>query len=117
MHRIMLSNSSTLPAKRAGGATRHTNPSALRQAEKRAAREAAESDFAGVARDWLENIKGEWAPQHYADSLKRFEVHIFLKIRHRPIREIPAPELLAALRAIEAVEAFRQLNDLNGSGL
>jgi integrase len=79
-----------------------TDPSALRQAEKRAAREAAENDFASVARDWLENIKGEWAPQHYADSMKRFEVHIFPKIGHRPIREITAPELLAALRAIEA---------------
>jgi integrase len=105
----MLSDSSTLAAR--GPVC--TSPS--REACR--AREAAESDFAGVARDWLENIKGEWAPQHYADSLKRFEVHIFLKIRHRPIREITAPELLAALRAIEAVEAFRQLNDLNGSGL
>jgi hypothetical protein len=79
-----------------------TDPSALRQAEKRAAREAAENDFASVARDWLENIKGEWAPQHYVDSLKRFEVHIFPKIGRRSIREITAPELLAALRAIEA---------------
>jgi integrase len=79
-----------------------TDPSAVRQAEKRAVREAAENDFESVARDWLENVKGQWAPQHHADTLKRFELHIFLRIGHRPIRDITAPELLSALRAIEA---------------
>ena len=79
-----------------------TDPSAARQAEKRAVREAAENDFESVAREWLENVKGQWAPQHHADSLRRFEVRIFPRIGHRPIRDITAPELLSALRAIEA---------------
>jgi integrase len=79
-----------------------TDPSAARQAEKRAVREAAENDFESVAREWLENVKGQWAPQHHADSLKRFEVRIFPRIGHRPIRDITTPELLSALRAIEA---------------
>ncbi len=78
-----------------------TDPSAERQAEKRAQREAAANDFESVAREWLENIKAEWSPQHHSDSLKRFEVHIFPKIGHRPIREVTAPELLGALRGIE----------------
>ena len=78
-----------------------TDPSAERQAEKRAKREAAANDFESVAREWLENIKAEWSPQHHSDSLKRFEVHIFPKIGHRPIREVTAPELLGALRGIE----------------
>lgn len=79
-----------------------TNPSAARQAEKREVREAFASDFESVAREWLENIKPQWAPQHHADTLKRFEVHIFPKIGRRPVRAITAPELLLALRAIEA---------------
>lgn len=78
-----------------------TDPSAARQAEKREQREAAANDFESVAREWLENIRAEWSAQHHVDSLKRFEVFIFPKIGHRPIREIAAPELLAALRAIE----------------
>ena len=73
-----------------------------RQAEKREVREAFASDFESVAREWLENIKPQWAPQHHADTLKRFEVHIFPKIGRRPVRAITAPELLLALRAIEA---------------
>ena len=79
-----------------------SDPSAARQAEKRAVREAADNDFASVARAWLENIKAEWSPQHYSDSLKRVEMFIFPKIGHRPIRDVTAPELLAALRGIEA---------------
>ena len=78
------------------------DPSAARQAEKRAVREAAANDFEAVAREWLENIRGDWSPQHHSDSLKRFEMFIFPKIGHRPIREITAPDLLAALRGIEA---------------
>jgi len=79
-----------------------TDPSAVRQAEKRQARESAENNFESVAREWLENIRSQWTSHHHADSLKRFETHIFPKIGHRPIREITAPELLSALRAIEA---------------
>jgi integrase len=79
-----------------------SDPAVARQADKRAERESAENDFETVAREWLENIKPEWSLQHYVDSLKRFEVHIFPKIGHRPIRDVTAPELLAALRGIEA---------------
>lgn len=79
-----------------------TDPSAARRAEKRAAREAARNDFESLAREWLEIIRPQWAPQHHTDTLKRFEVHVFPKIGHRPIRDVTAPELLSALRAIEA---------------
>src|SRR6185437_14181638 len=65
-----------------------TDPSAVRQAEKRQARESAENNFESVAREWLENIRSQWTSHHHADSLKRFETHIFPKIGHRPIREI-----------------------------
>lgn len=53
------------------------DPSAARQAEKRAVREAADNDFASVAREWLESIKADWSPQHYSASLKRFETFLF----------------------------------------
>jgi integrase len=78
------------------------DPSATRQEKKREAREAAQNDFETLAREWLENIRGTWSPLHYGDSLKRFEVYVFPRIGHRPIGEVTAPELLSALRRIEA---------------
>jgi hypothetical protein len=71
-----------------------TDPSAARQAAQREEREAASNDFESVARAWLENIRAEWSAVHHADSLKRFEVYVFPKIGHRPIRDITAPDLL-----------------------
>jgi integrase len=79
-----------------------TDPSAARQEEKRALREAAANDFETVAREWLETVKARWVPVYHADTLKRFKAFVFPAIGRDPIASVTAPGLLALLRKIEA---------------
>jgi integrase len=78
------------------------DPSAVRQAEKQAQRDATANDFETVAREWLDNVKPRWAAIYHNDTLKRFETFIFSTIGRTPIQEVTAPQLLALLRKIEA---------------
>lgn len=78
------------------------DPSAVRQYEKRAKREAAANDFEALAREWLENVKPKWAPVYHSDTLKRFEAFIFPGIGRRPVSEVTPQELLMLLRKVEA---------------
>jgi integrase len=78
------------------------DPSAQRQQEKRENAAAAANDFEAVAREWLENVKGEWAAVYHGDTAKRFEAFVFPTIGRRPIASVTAAELLPLLRKIEA---------------
>jgi integrase len=78
------------------------DPSAARQEERRAQREAADNDFETIAREWLENVKPGWAAVYHADTLKRFETLVFPTISRHPIASVTAPVLLSLLRKIEA---------------
>jgi integrase len=78
------------------------DPSAERQEEKRAASMLAGNSFASVAREWLDNVREKWTPDHHAYTLKRFEAYAFPEIGHLPIAETDAPALLAMARKIEA---------------
>jgi len=80
---------------------RGIDPGEHRKAEERKKKLSAKNSFEAVAREWLENIRDKWTPRHYADTLKRFEVYIFPELGARPIADVDAPELLAALRKIE----------------
>jgi hypothetical protein len=80
---------------------RGIDPGEHRKAEERKKKLSAKNSFEAVAREWLENIRDKWTLRHYADTLKRFEVYIFPELGARPIAEVDAPELLAALRKIE----------------
>jgi integrase len=81
--------------------TKGIDPSAARQEEKRALREASANDFETVAREWLETVKARWVPVYYGDTVKRFEAFVFPVIGRDPIATIAAPTLLALLRKIE----------------
>lgn len=76
------------------------DPSAAKQAEK-ASRAAAEA-FETVAREWFETQRGEWVDSHADKIIRRMERDVFPWIGKRPIAEIAAPEILAALRRIES---------------
>lgn len=58
--------------------------------------------FEAVAREWYVKQLHTWAPSHASDVLRRLESNIFPTLGHRPIVEIEAPELLQAVRKIEA---------------
>ncbi len=74
------------------------DPSAKRKAEK-----CAEVDtFEAVAREWFTKYLPTWAKTHSSKVIRRMERDVFPWIGSRPISEVSAPELLAALRRIEA---------------
>lgn len=77
------------------------DPAAERRAEKIRAKNAAENSFEAVAREWHQKQCHLWVPTHAADVLRRLEKNAFPDLARRPIAEIDAPELLAAMRKTE----------------
>jgi len=73
--------------------------------ERRAARAAADDTFEVIAREWFEKFKPQWTEGHRRTVISRMEQNLFPFIGSAPIRNITAPEVLAALRRIEAREA------------
>lgn len=71
-------------------------------AQRRIERTAAETSFEAVAREWFERFKGQWTEKHQTDVLSRMEQNLFPFVGSNAIGAITAPEILAALRRIEA---------------
>jgi len=106
------------------------DPSAVRQASKDEAkrqREAerladaglpAEGSFEAVARDWLRTVHEVKVSAGHAERTRiRLEQDAFPWIGRRPISEIEAPELLQALRRVEArgaIETAHRIKDACG---
>ncbi len=77
------------------------DPSAHRKALKVAQAYRLANSFEVVAREWYERFSPSWAANHGPRVLRRLERDIFPCIGSRPISEIKAPELLAAVRRAE----------------
>lgn len=77
------------------------DPSEHRKAEKREAAGREINSFEAVAREWYAKQTHIWVPTHASDVLRRLESNLFPEIGGRPIAEITAPMLLAAVRKIE----------------
>jgi integrase-like protein/Arm domain-containing DNA-binding protein len=82
------------------------DPSAERKAEKREAKGRAANSFEAVAREWYGKHSRMWVATHASDVLRRLEANLFPEIGERPIAELAAPELLAAVRKIEQRGAY-----------
>ena len=65
-------------------------------------REETTNSFEVVAREWFDKYKDSWVPHHSSKIFARLEKDIFPIIGGKPIGAITAPELLEALRRIEA---------------
>ncbi|MEX0960246.1 MAG: integrase arm-type DNA-binding domain-containing protein [Burkholderiales bacterium] len=76
------------------------DPGQARKAEK-LARAGAES-FEAIAREWHAKFSPTWVSSHGDRIIRRLENDLFPWLGNRPIAEIKAPELLAALRRIES---------------
>jgi integrase len=74
------------------------DPSAQRQAIRHAASHTVE----GVVREWLNRHRAVVTPEAYVADSGRLEKFILPALGSRPIGEVAAPELLVALRKIEA---------------
>jgi len=76
------------------------DPAQQRKAEKRAARIRAHNTFKAVAEAWMGDQ--QWSNQYRTLVRRRLENHLFPELGDRPVAEIEPPELLAALRRINA---------------
>ena len=77
------------------------DPSEHRKAVKSAQADRLANSFEVVAREWFEKYSPSWAANHGPRVIRRLERDIFPCIGARPIAELKAPQLLAAVRRIE----------------
>ena len=77
------------------------DPGENRKAMKTARTDRAANSFEVVAREWFGKYSATWAATHSDRIIRRFERDVFPWIGARPIAEVNAPELLAAVRRIE----------------
>ena len=92
------------------------DPSDVRKAQKQAKTEEAET-FEVIAREMHARFRSAWTEGHAATIMSRMERDLFPWIGNRPIKEIKAPELLAALRRVEsrgALESAHRIRTIAG---
>lgn len=82
-------------------ARRGEDPAEAKKAVKRKTAHQTANTFEAVAREFVANRAERRAEQYQGYTLRRLQNDIFPEIGNRPIREITAPDLLAALRKIE----------------
>lgn len=82
------------------------DPSAERLAAKIRRQISAANSFEAVAREWYGKQVHTWVHTHARDVLRRLESNAFPFLGRRPIADIEAPELLAAVRKIEERGAY-----------
>jgi integrase len=82
------------------------DPSAERKATKLRKKLADENSFEAVAMEWYRKQVHTWVEHHANDVKRRLEINIFPFLGKRPIDQINAPELLEAIRKIEARGAY-----------
>lgn len=77
------------------------DPRETRKAQKDAATQKTDT-FEVIAREWHTKFSSSWTENHANKILRRLELYIFPWLGDQPIKSITAPELLTALRRIEA---------------
>ncbi|MGA9820507.1 MAG: tyrosine-type recombinase/integrase, partial [Desulfobaccales bacterium] len=81
------------------------DPSETKKAQKTAGNRETET-FEIIGREWHAKFSPSWATSHANATIRRLELFIFPWLGARPVITITAPELLAALRRIEAKGAL-----------
>ena len=81
---------------------RGVDPGEHKKQVKRAAGIAAANTFEVVAREWIAKHSPNWAETHTSKVVLRLENDIFPWLGSRPVSEIEPPELLDAIRRVEA---------------
>jgi integrase len=77
------------------------DPAAVKKASKEAVRVETENSFEMVAREWFNKFSAVWTPSNRERVLRRLVKSVFPLIGAKPINEVKAGELLAALQVIE----------------
>lgn len=82
------------------------DPIGRKQADKAEALLRSENSFETVAREWLDMKKASWVATTTTKNTTHLETYLFPALGARPIAEISAPELLAALKKVERHAAY-----------
>lgn len=82
------------------------DPNEHKKALKQASVENMANSFEVIAREWYERNMGDKSADHRKRCLAIFQRDLFPYIGNKPITDVKAPELLAALRRIEARNAI-----------
>ncbi|MBK9161257.1 MAG: integrase arm-type DNA-binding domain-containing protein [Nitrosomonadales bacterium] len=83
-----------------------SDPSAVKQTQKRQAQIAAANSFEVIAREYHALKKPMWSDHHATDWINTLEREVFPKFGHRSLAEIETPDVLDILRALEARGTF-----------
>lgn len=78
------------------------DPAIVKRLRIQANRDAAAMTFERVAREWHETFKSQWAAIHADDVIRSLERDVFPTIGSLPISELTPPNVLQALRSVEA---------------
>ena len=81
------------------------DPRETKKAQKAAGKQEAET-LEIIAREWYAKFSPSWVPSHAKTTIRRLELFIFPWLGTRPVKAVSAPELLSALRRIEAKGAL-----------
>ncbi len=93
------------------------DPAEQKKLEKLTRHIRTENTFENITREWHEQQKKAWTERHANYVLRRLEADLLPVIGFRPINEITAPELLAALKEVEkrgAVDIAKRLLQTSG---
>ncbi|MGC2456705.1 MAG: integrase arm-type DNA-binding domain-containing protein [Gallionellaceae bacterium] len=82
------------------------DPGAVKQAQKRQTKIAADNSFEKIAREYHTLKMPIWSEHHATDWINSLEREVFPKFGQRPLVEIETPDVLEILRAIEARGTF-----------
>jgi len=81
------------------------DPSDTKKAQKAAGAQETET-FEIIAREWYAKFSPSWAVSHAKTTIRRLELFVFPWLGTKAVKSITAPELLTALRRIEAKGAL-----------
>ena len=96
------------------------DPIKLRKVEKLKATRTGDDTFKAVALDWYGKQSPQWSDSHAERSLRQLERDLFPWIGDKPMSEIHAMELLAALQKVEergAIETADRVFNAGAAGL
>src|SRR5690348_6649822 len=78
-----------------------SDPGAIKQAQKREAKELAANSFEALAQEWHQEHSIKWVPKNTARTLSLLSRSIFPAIGNTPIAQVSAASLLSTIQKIE----------------
>ena len=77
------------------------DPVKARRRHRRAAESAAANTFEAVTREWVEQQRDRWTPDHTHRVVTSLEKDVFPELGLEPVSEVSAEDLLGTLRKVE----------------